>query len=193
MESIAFSPPTHNQKVVTHLPKELATCKRVWVRIDRIKKPLEAPYAGPYEVVKRYDNYFTIKFSSGKTENVSLHRLKPVVDVSVNSTIILQRRSQLLQSARLLHQSDIDLPPTFEPCVTESDSDNEASDRLMKERKIHKVRFTDHNEIRYIGRYGAQKPVVRRSHTVKHQTDNSTCNYTSHKVPTQTSSSISIT
>ena len=33
------------------IPKELSKCSHVWLRIDRVKQPLEAPYSGPHEVV----------------------------------------------------------------------------------------------------------------------------------------------
>ena len=78
MELVSFSPPDHHRIPTTHIPRELTTCKRVWVRVDRLKRPLEAPYVEPFEVVKRQDKFFTLRYSSGKTENVSLHRLKPV-------------------------------------------------------------------------------------------------------------------
>ena len=34
------------------------TAKKVFVRVDRVKQPLEAPYQGPYEVLKRNKKYF---------------------------------------------------------------------------------------------------------------------------------------
>lgn len=69
----------HPNSRTTYIPKELQTCTHVWVRIDRVKRPLEAPYSGPFEVVERFDKYFILKLSTGKTDAVSIDRLKPAV------------------------------------------------------------------------------------------------------------------
>ncbi|UYV70018.1 hypothetical protein LAZ67_7001483, partial [Cordylochernes scorpioides] len=58
------------------VPKELSTCSHVFLRIDRIKKSLEAPYEGPYTVLSRTDKYFTICVK-GRNEKVSIDRLQP--------------------------------------------------------------------------------------------------------------------
>jgi cleavage and polyadenylation specificity factor subunit 1 len=66
-------------------PPELNTCRSVWVRVDRIRRPLEAPYAGPFDVVRRSDKIFTLRRPTGDTFTVSTNRLKP--HYSVRKTV----------------------------------------------------------------------------------------------------------
>ena len=60
-----------------HVPEELQSCEYVWLRIDRVRKSLEAPYSGPHKVLKRDQKFFTIETANGKQSNVSIDRLKP--------------------------------------------------------------------------------------------------------------------
>ena len=60
----------------SYVPKDLRTCPRVWVRVDRVRKSLEAPYTGPYDVIRREQKYFLLQLPQGKTA-VSIDRLKP--------------------------------------------------------------------------------------------------------------------
>ena len=48
----------------------------VWVRVDRLQKSLEAPYSGPYRVVRREQKYFVLRLPQGDT-SVSIDHLKP--------------------------------------------------------------------------------------------------------------------
>lgn len=62
------------------VPSALATCSHVFVRVDRVRRPLEAPYEGPFPVIARKDNYFTVRVTRRRgevEENISLSRLKP--------------------------------------------------------------------------------------------------------------------
>ena len=81
MSELCFSPPQWNQshQGKTYIPKNLENCEKVWVRVDRVRNPLEAPYTGPFDVIKRTPNYFRIKYPSGREDNVSINRLKPFV------------------------------------------------------------------------------------------------------------------
>lgn len=56
--------------------KDLKTCSHVFLRTDRVKRSLEAPYQGPYEVVRRTDKNFDIMIGQRKA-TVSIDRLKP--------------------------------------------------------------------------------------------------------------------
>ncbi|XP_055936779.1 uncharacterized protein LOC129966381 [Argiope bruennichi] len=55
--------------------KDLGRSTHVFIRIDRIRKPLEPPYNEPFLIVKRPDKYFNVK-NKGKDTNVSIDRLK---------------------------------------------------------------------------------------------------------------------
>lgn len=67
----------NNAKQKVYVPKDLEKCTHVWIRIDRVRRPLEAPYSGPFEVIERQPKYFKIKFNNGKEDNISIDRLKP--------------------------------------------------------------------------------------------------------------------
>ena len=58
------------------LPKDLSRCSRVFVRHGAVKKPLQSPYDGPYEVLKRHDKFFVLDIK-GRRETVTIDRLKP--------------------------------------------------------------------------------------------------------------------
>ncbi|XP_063873208.1 uncharacterized protein LOC135107372 [Scylla paramamosain] len=59
-----------------YVPNVLFSCSKVWVRIDRVRKSLEAPYSGPYEVIQRDPKYFILRLPQGDT-SVSIECLKP--------------------------------------------------------------------------------------------------------------------
>ena len=50
----------------------------VWLRIDRVKQPLEAPYSGPREIVSFNHELNTAQIKvNGLIQTVSIQRLKP--------------------------------------------------------------------------------------------------------------------
>ena len=61
----------------SYVPPDLKICEYVWLRIDRVKKPLEAPYSGPYFVIKRTPKIFVIQNNVGTKQTVSIDRIKP--------------------------------------------------------------------------------------------------------------------
>ena len=67
----------NHSKPNTYVPKDLRDSTHVWLRTDRVRKPLEAPYTGPYPVHDRSPKHFTIELPSGERRTVSLDRLKP--------------------------------------------------------------------------------------------------------------------
>nr|CAH8855251.1 unnamed protein product [Trichobilharzia regenti] len=56
--------------------KHLQTCKFVFIRVDAIRKGLQPPYEGPFQVIKRSDKHFTVN-KNGRRETVSIDRIKP--------------------------------------------------------------------------------------------------------------------
>ena len=68
---------TDHGAVQEHIPKDLMTCTHVWVRVDRIQRPLQAPYQGPLRVAHRGAKTFRIELPSGAIDTVSVDRLKP--------------------------------------------------------------------------------------------------------------------
>jgi len=71
-----FSSPSQRQSSSYVNPK-LSTASHVWLRTDRVLRPLEAPYSGPYPVLSKSTKVFKIQLPSGSTESVSIDRLKP--------------------------------------------------------------------------------------------------------------------
>ena len=67
----------HHSKPKAYVPKDLIAFEYVWLRVDRVKKPLEAPYTGPHKVLDRFEKSFKIEDISGKPKVVSIDRLKP--------------------------------------------------------------------------------------------------------------------
>ena len=73
-----LKPPTprpHPQRKI-HIHRDLSSCTHVFVRIDRVCKPLQYPYSGPYKVLERAEKYFTLD-CGGRRDTVLLDRLKP--------------------------------------------------------------------------------------------------------------------
>ena len=64
------------QTRTSHVPASLATSEFVFLRCDSVRRPLQAPYTGPFRVVRRSDKTFVID-RRGKSETVSIDRLKP--------------------------------------------------------------------------------------------------------------------
>ena len=54
----------------------------MWIRIDRIRWPLEAPYAGPFSVKRMTEKTVTITKEDGHEETISLSRVKPAIGIS---------------------------------------------------------------------------------------------------------------
>ena len=70
----------------TYMSNYLSDCTHVFVRNDKVKKPLQPPYNGSFKVLKRDKKYFTLQFQD-RTDTVSLHRLKPAhIDNSASSS-----------------------------------------------------------------------------------------------------------
>lgn len=53
----------------------LKDSSHVYLRTDTVKHPLQSPYTGPYEVIRRTDKFFTIN-KNGTEDTVSIDRLK---------------------------------------------------------------------------------------------------------------------
>ncbi|KAF2349906.1 Zinc finger H2C2-type histone UAS binding [Trinorchestia longiramus] len=79
MQSIDFrqcSEGTCHSSPPSYVPPDLQTCDKVWMRVDRVRRSLEAPYTGLFEVLRRSPKTFTLKLPQGDS-TVSIDRLKP--------------------------------------------------------------------------------------------------------------------
>ena len=75
MQQLRPSPPRTTPRE-SHVSDALSSCTHVFLRVDKVRKPLQPPYNGPYLVVARTDKPFTIEIN-GRKATVSLDRLKP--------------------------------------------------------------------------------------------------------------------
>lgn len=77
MRNVRSTPTAHHNKTRVFAHKTLHTCSHVFVRFDEVRRPLEAPYRGPYEVIERLSK-FVFKISvDGIPATISTERLKP--------------------------------------------------------------------------------------------------------------------
>ncbi|KAJ3649312.1 hypothetical protein Zmor_021063 [Zophobas morio] len=91
MQKIAYTRTTDNREQDVYVPKE--TANFVFVRVDRVKRPLESPYDGPFKVLDKKDKFFTLLIND-KPSTVSINRVK------VPITSVLRKRTSL---QRILH------------------------------------------------------------------------------------------
>ena len=70
-----------NNSVKSYVPEKLQTCDKVWIRVDRVRRSLEAPYSGPYTVLQRTPKYFLVKINNDMDIQVSVDRLKIYIEV----------------------------------------------------------------------------------------------------------------
>ena len=76
MQALRATPPRHPLQQPVHTNTSLACASHVFVRHDAVKKPLQQPYDGPFQVIKRSPKFYTLNLN-GRTDTVSIERLKP--------------------------------------------------------------------------------------------------------------------
>ena len=70
-----------------HVPSLLASATHVFVRRDARAPPLTRPYTGPFRVISAQEKYFELDLN-GKTDRVSIDRLKPAFLENQDSAIV---------------------------------------------------------------------------------------------------------
>nr|VZI33368.1 unnamed protein product [Spirometra erinaceieuropaei] len=70
--------PPRSSASPSYLEKDLATCSHVYLRCDRVRRPLEPPHDGPFRVISRGTKNFRIQRGT-REEVVSVDRLKAAV------------------------------------------------------------------------------------------------------------------
>ena len=76
MHKLRAAPVRKQTQRAVHVSDELLSCTHVFVRHDAVRKPLQHPYDGPYQVLGRGSKQFTVAVK-GRREVISLDRLKP--------------------------------------------------------------------------------------------------------------------
>ena len=77
---------TRNHPENSFVDKHLRTCKRVLIRTDHTKLPLELRYSGPFEVVTQKAKFFELLID-GKLKTVSVDRLKAFDEVEEDCSL----------------------------------------------------------------------------------------------------------
>ncbi|XP_015913674.2 uncharacterized protein [Parasteatoda tepidariorum] len=70
------APPSRHGKSPIFVTKDLNTTSHVFVRTDAVRPPLQPPYEGPFKVLSRSKDYYTLSIKE-KSRNISINRLKP--------------------------------------------------------------------------------------------------------------------
>lgn len=77
--SVKPKTPRYDRHKHVYFPKTLEDCKQVYVRVDKVRTGLTAPYEGPYDVIRRCRKYYVVKINE-KNESISVDRLKPAFE-----------------------------------------------------------------------------------------------------------------
>ena len=127
-----------------HIPKDLMTCTHVWVRVDRVQRPLEAPYQGPLRVVHRSPKTFRVELPSGATDTVSVDRLKPAYFPPPEET----HRQGAVQQDDQSQPRTSTTPPRMQLTPNEAMPESETEQR--RTRSGRRVRFRAEPDFVYI-------------------------------------------
>lgn len=74
------------------IPKDLDTCSHVFVRVDKVKPPLQPAYEGPYLVIRRFRKHYVVEVNN-KNVSISIDRLKPVFSLSNTEPVLNKSKS----------------------------------------------------------------------------------------------------
>ena len=127
----------HGQKPV-YIPQTLRQATHVWIRIDRIRRPLEAPYAGPFRVKQLNDKTVTVTTEAGKEETVSLNRVKPAIRTPQVS-VPQQQKKPLDDDDAVIPKPTLTTDDVSKTTVAESHkSTTEQSPKILRSgRRVH--------------------------------------------------------
>ncbi|CAG7719774.1 unnamed protein product [Allacma fusca] len=98
MQKLSPIPTSNHSTKKFFINKDLLESDFVFLRVDRVKAPLEQPYEGPFAVISKSEKNFTINYKN-KPVVVSIDRLKPAF--VVNSNVISCIRENPVKSKRV--------------------------------------------------------------------------------------------
>ncbi|KAG8198256.1 hypothetical protein JTE90_021513 [Oedothorax gibbosus] len=79
--SIRPVPTSSHGRRATFVHPQMRTCTHAFVRHDAVRKPLQAPYDGPYPVLEKKEKTFDLEIK-GERRTISIDRLKPAFVVA---------------------------------------------------------------------------------------------------------------
>lgn len=120
METLKPTPTTAHNKPSVFVHPALESCTHVFLRNDGVKRPLQAPYDGPYKVISRTTKTFTL-IINGKQSTVSIDRVKPAFCLADNKPPTSGSEQQITPPS--VPKSSVAVPPcAFEPSIPASPS-----------------------------------------------------------------------
>ena len=135
MNQLQYRQPRSPSSNPTFVHKDLTNCTHVFVRNDAKKPPLQPTYIGPFKVVDRKSRHFVIARNDGRTDTVSIDRLKPAYSIPSSDTHTEQSHSSLsYQPVSQSHPATLTPSP---PIQTRSGRHVQFPDRLS-----HAISFT---------------------------------------------------
>ena len=87
--------------------KSLASATHIWVRVDRVRSPLQTSYQGLYVLKELAQNTVTIARSDGKLEVVSMPRLKLAILVKPSSAFASSNSGSPHQSTEFSQKTPV--------------------------------------------------------------------------------------
>ena len=95
----------------SHISDRLSTATHVFIRHDGVRKPLQPPYDGPFQVISRTDKHFTVALN-GRKDTVSIDRLKPAHLDTTDTAAPTQPVSQTVPPSTPTPTANQNSPPT---------------------------------------------------------------------------------
>lgn len=156
MQDIDFSAVSlgkHHSYRTPYIPKDLLSCSHVWIRVDRVLRPLEAPYEGPFKIVKRFDKTFAIERLNGKHDVIAIDRLKPVI-FPKNSCKLQPVTNEDVSLESLPGALNVDIPVSTENDVVPfvHDADSAQPEPVVVTRRLpgkRQLRFNKNSDFHY--------------------------------------------
>lgn len=137
MNPIQYRQPRSPSDITTFMHKDLTDCTHVFVQNDAKKPPLQPTYNGPFKVVDR-KAHFVITCNNGRTDTVSIDRLKPAYSMTSSDTHIEQSHSSSSYQPHIPSSQSHPVTPTPSPPIqTRSGRHVQFPDRLS-----HTISFT---------------------------------------------------
>ncbi|KYN13606.1 hypothetical protein ALC57_14197 [Trachymyrmex cornetzi] len=77
MRQLRPQPTQHHGRRTPFRQQQLEQATHVFVRVDGVRKPLQHPYTGPHEVIRRESEHVYVIHINGREVATSTERLKP--------------------------------------------------------------------------------------------------------------------
>ena len=110
MRALRCTPPRQPSQVRGQIDSSISTASHVFVCHDTVKQPLQYPYDDPYQVLARYDKFYTLDLNSRK-DTVFVDQLKPAHLDQLPTDNTYSSSTDLTSSPPQLRQEHLPLVP----------------------------------------------------------------------------------